>query len=164
MAIQSSLTGHLVFTTLHTNRAPGSITRLVDMGVETFLVSSTLEGILAQRLIRTICSRCKTPFKPNEFQLNQVGLTLKDIEDKELYYGRGCADCNQSGYRGRTGIFELLLVNDTIRELIIENAPTVAITEKAREAGMRSLREEGILKMYEGLTTIEEVARETAAT
>ncbi len=161
MAIQASLTGHLVFTTLHTNNAPGSITRLIDMGVEPFLVSSTLEAILAQRLIRTICPRCKTAFKPNEFQLNTVGLTLKDIEDKELYYGRGCAECNKSGYRGRTGIYELLPIDDTIRELIIDNAPTVVITEKAREFGMRSLREEGILKMYDGLTTLEEVSKET---
>lgn len=161
MAIQASLTGHLVFTTLHTNNAPGSITRLVDMGVEPFLVSSTLEAILAQRLIRKICQRCKTPFRPNEFQLNQIGLTLKDIENKELYYGKGCQDCNQSGYKGRTGIFELLVVNDTIRDLIVQGAPTIVIQEKAREGGMRTMREEGILKIYDGLTSIEEVSRET---
>ena len=161
MAIQASLTGHLVFTTLHTNNAPGSITRLIDMGVEPFLVSSTLEAILAQRLIRKICQRCKTPFRPNEFQLNQIGLTLKDIENKELYYGKGCQDCNQSGYKGRTGIFELLVVNDTIRDLIVQGAPTIMIQEKAREGGMRTMREEGILKIYDGLTSIEEVARET---
>jgi len=161
MAIQASLTGHLVFTTLHTNNAPGSITRLVDMGIEPFLVSSTLEAILAQRLIRKICQRCKTPFRPNEFQLNQIGLTLKDIETKELFYGRGCSDCNQSGYKGRTGIFELLMANDTIKELIVQGAPTVVIQEKAREQGMRTMREEGILKIYDGLTSIEEVSRET---
>jgi type IV pilus assembly protein PilB len=161
MAVQASLTGHLVFTTLHTNSAPGSITRLIDMGVEPFLVSSTLEAILAQRLIRKICERCKSAFKPNEFQLNQIGLTLKDVEDKELYYGRGCVECSQSGYKGRTGIFELLTVNDTIRELIVDQAPTVVIVEKAREAGLRNMREEGILKIYDGVTTIEEVSRET---
>ena len=133
------------------------------MGVEPFLVSSTLEAILAQRLLRTICPRCKTPFKPNEFQLNMVGLTLKDIENKELYYGRGCSECSQSGYKGRSGVFELMVVNDVIRELIVEEAPTVVITEKAREMGLRSLREEGILKIYDGQTTIEEVARETFA-
>jgi type IV pilus assembly protein PilB len=161
LAIQASLTGHLVMTTLHTNDAPGAITRLVDMDVEPFLITSTLEAVLAQRLIRTICPRCKTPFKPTEFALNQIGLTLEDVEDKELFYGRGCPDCNDTGYLGRTGIFELLVVTDSIRELIIKNAPTVVIREKAREEGMRTLREEGVLKIYDGVTTIEEVARET---
>jgi len=161
LAIQASLTGHLVMTTVHTNDAPGTITRLVDMGVEPFLITSTLECILAQRLIRTICVRCKTPFKPTEFALNQVGLTLEDIEGKELFYGRGCPDCNDTGYKGRTGIFELLMVTDSIRELIVQNAPTVVIRGKAREEGMRTLREEGILKIYDGVTTIEEVSRET---
>ena len=161
LAVQASLTGHLVLSTIHTNDAPGGITRLIDMGVEPFLITSTLEGILAQRLIRTICPRCKTPFKPTEFALNQIGLTLEDIEGKELFYGRGCPDCNDSGYRGRTGIFELLGITDSIRELIIKNAPTVVIREKAREEGMRTLREEGILKIFDGTTTIEEVARET---
>jgi type IV pilus assembly protein PilB len=161
LAIQASLTGHLVMTTLHTNDAPGGITRLVDIGVEPFLITSTLEGILAQRLLRTICPRCKTPFKPTEFALNQIGLTLEDVADKELFYGRGCPDCNDTGYLGRSGVFELLSISDSIRELIIRNAPTVVIREKAREEGMRTLREEGILKIYDGQTTIEEVSRET---
>jgi len=161
LAIQASLTGHLVLTTLHTNDAPGGITRLIDMGVEPFLITSTLEGILAQRLIRTICPRCKTPFSPTEFALNQIGLTLEDVEGKELFYGRGCPDCNDTGYLGRTGIFELLRASDPIRELIIKNAPTVVIRQKAKEEGMRTLREEGILKIFDGVTTIEEVARET---
>ncbi len=161
LAIQASLTGHLVLSTLHTNDAAGAITRLVDMGVEPFLINSTLEAILAQRLIRTVCPRCKTPFKPTEFALNQIGLTLEDIEGKELFYGRGCPDCNDTGYLGRTGIFELLTITDSIRELIIQNAPTVMIRQKGREEGMRTLREEGILKISDGVTTIEEVARET---
>ena len=131
---------------------------MIDIGVEPFLITSTLEAILAQRLIRTVCPRCKTPFKPTEFALNQINLALEDIEDKELFYGRGC---NDTGYLGRTGIFELLMVSDSIRDLIITNAPTVIIREKAREQGMRTLREEGILKIYDGVTTIEEVARET---
>jgi len=152
LAIQASLTGHLVMSTLHTNDAPGAITRLV---------TSTLEAILAQRLIRTICPRCKTPFRPTEFALNQIGLTLEDVQDKELYYGRGCPDCNDTGYLGRSGIFELLYISDPIRDLVVQNAPTVVIREKAREEGMRTLREEGILKIYDGDTTIEEVARET---
>jgi len=161
LAIQASLTGHLVLSTLHTNDAAGGITRLVDIGVEPFLITSTLEAILAQRLIRTVCPRCKTPFRPTEFALNQIGLALEDTEDKELFYGRGCPDCNDTGYLGRTGIFELLQITDTIRELIIRNAPTVIIRQKAREQGMRTLREEGILKIYDGMTTIEEVSRET---
>ncbi len=161
LAIQASLTGHLVMSTLHTNDAPGGITRLVDIGVEPFLITSTLEAVLAQRLIRTICPRCKTPFRPTEFALNQIGLTLEDVQDKELYSGRGCPDCNDTGYLGRSGIFELLRISDAIRDLVIQNAPTVMIGEKAREEGMRTLREEGILKIYDGETTVEEVARET---
>ncbi len=161
MSIQSSLTGHLVLTTLHTNDAPGAITRLVDMGVEPFLITSTLESILAQRLIRTICPRCKTPYKPSEFVLNELGLTLDDVEGKELYYGKGCHECNDTGYRGRTGIFELMMISDAIRELVMERSPTVMLRTKAREQGMRTLREEGILKIFDGVTSVEEVARET---
>ncbi len=161
MSVHASLTGHLVFSTLHTNDAPGAITRLIDMGVEPFLINSTLEAILAQRLIRKVCPRCKAPFRPTEFMLNQLGLTLEDIEGKQLYYGKGCHECNNTGYLGRTGIFELLIISDPIRELIIQRAPTVLISEKARELGMRTLREDGILKIYDGITTIEEISRET---
>lgn len=161
MSIQASLTGHLVLSTLHTNDAPGAITRLIDMGLEPFLITSTLEAILAQRLIRTICPRCRTPYKPSEFVLNELGLTLNDVEGKELYYGKGCHECNDTGYLGRTGIFEVMRVTDPIRELIMQKAPTVILREKAREQGMRMLREEGILKIFDGVTTVEEVARET---
>jgi type IV pilus assembly protein PilB len=146
---------------LHTNDAPGAITRMVDMGVEPFLITSTLEAILAQRLIRMICPRCKTAYKASEFVLNELGLTLDDVEGKELYYGKGCHECNDTGYLGRTGIFELLLVTDAIRELIMKRSPTVLIHEKAREQGMRTLREEGILKIFDGISSVEEVARET---
>jgi type IV pilus assembly protein PilB len=161
MSIQASLTGHLVLSTLHTNDSPGAVTRLIDMGVEPFLITSTLEAILAQRLIRTICQRCKTPYTASEFILNELGLTLADIEGKELFYGRGCNECNDTGYRGRTGIFELLQATEPIRELIMKKSPTVILREKAREQGMRSLRDEGILKMFDGVTSVEEVARET---
>lgn len=161
MSIQSSLTGHLVLSTLHTNDAPGAITRLIDMGVEPFLITSTLEDILAQRLIRTICPRCKTPYKPSEFVLNELGLTLDDVEGKELYYGKGCHECNDTGYLGRTGIFELMMISDAIRELVMKRSPTVMLRTKAREQGMRTLREEGILKIFDGVTSVEEVARET---
>ncbi len=161
MSIQASLTGHLVLSTLHTNDAAGTITRLVDMGVEPFLITSTLEAIIAQRLIRTICPRCRTSYRPSEFILNELGLTLNDIEGKDLYYGRGCNECNDTGYLGRTGIFEVMIVTDSIRELIMKRSPTVMLREKSREQGMRTLREEGILKIFDGVTTVEEMARET---
>jgi len=161
MSIQSSLTGHLVLSTLHTNDAPGAVTRLIDMGLEPFLLTSTLEAILAQRLIRTICPRCKTPYKPSEFVLNELGLTHDDVEGKELYYGKGCQECNDTGYLGRTGIFELMIISDPLQELIMKKSPAVILRQKARELGMRSLREEGILKLFDGVTTVEEVSRET---
>jgi type IV pilus assembly protein PilB len=161
MSIQASLTGHLVLSTLHTNDAPGAVTRLIDMGVEPFLMTSTLEAILAQRLIRTICPRCKTAYKPSEFVLNELGLTLDDVEGKELYYGKGCHECNDTGYLGRTGIFELMIISEPIRELIMKKSPTVILREKAKELGMRTMREAGILKIFDGITTVEEVARET---
>jgi type IV pilus assembly protein PilB len=161
MSIQASLTGHLVLSTLHTNDAPGAVTRLMDMGVEPFLITSTLEAILAQRLIRTICPRCRTAYTASEFVLNELGLTLDDVEGKELYYGKGCQECNDTGYLGRSGIFELMITTDPIRDLIMKKSPTVLLREKAREQGMRSLRDEGIFKVFDGFTTVEEVARET---
>ncbi len=158
IAVQASLTGHLVFSTLHTNDAAGSITRMIDMGAEPFLITSTLQAILAQRLLRTICPKCKTEFKPTEEMLMEIGLTPEDIKGKKLYYGKGCDNCNKSGYKGRIGVYELLLVTDEIRELVMEKAPAVAIKEKARELGMVTLHDDAILKLYDGLTTIEEVA------
>ena len=161
VAIQASLTGHLVMSTLHTNDAPGAVTRLVDMGVEPFLISSTLMGVLGQRLVRTVCKRCRTPFEPTESQLTLLNLSPHDVGDKVFYYGRGCKDCNDSGYRGRKGIFELLPVSEPIRLLINERSPTVVIRQKAVELGMVTLREDGLRGIFDGETTIEEVLKYT---
>ena len=134
IAIQASLTGHLVFTTLHTNDAPGAITRLIDMGVEPFLISSTLEAVLGQRLLRSICSHCRTPYPPNDTLLAELGISRHDLGDKQFFYGKGCDTCNNTGYKGRKGIYELLRITDPIRELINERAPTVTIKAKGDRA------------------------------
>ena len=161
IAIQASLTGHLVLSTLHTNDAPGAVTRLVDMGVEPFLISSSLMAVLAQRLVRTICKKCRTPFEPTENQLSLLNLSPHDIGDKVFYYGRGCQNCNDTGYRGRKGIFELLVITDPIRNLINERAPSVVLRQKAVELGMVTLREDGLRSIFDGATTIEEVVKYT---
>jgi len=161
IAIQSSLTGHLVLTSLHTNDAPGAVTRLIDMGVEPFLIAATLEGVLGQRLIRKICSNCKTPYEPTESLLAQVGLSAHDVGDKSFFYGSGCEQCNQTGYRGRKGIYELLDVLEPIRQLITAKAPTVVIRQKAIELGMTTLRQDGLRCIFDGETTIEEVLKYT---
>jgi type IV pilus assembly protein PilB len=161
IAIQASLTGHLVFTTLHTNDATGAVTRLIDMGVEPFLISASLECVLAQRLIRKICSDCRAPYEPTESVLRSLGLTPHDIGDKNFYYGKGCEVCNQTGYRGRKGIYELLKITDPLRDLISNRAPTVVIRQKAIELGMTTLREDGLRSIYDGITTIEEVVKYT---
>jgi type IV pilus assembly protein PilB len=161
ISIQASLTGHLVLSTLHTNDAPGAVTRLVDMGVEPFLISSTLMAVLAQRLVRTICKKCRTPFEPTENQLTLLNLSPHDIGDKVFYYGRGCSTCNDTGYKGRKGIFELLVVSEPLRALINERAPTVVIRQKAVELGMVTLREDGLRSIFDGDTTIEEVVKYT---
>ena len=161
IAIQASLTGHLVLSTLHTNDAPGAVTRLVDMGTEPFLISSTLMGVLGQRLVRTICKHCRTPFEPTESQLALLNLSPHDLGDKVFYYGRGCSACNDTGYKGRKGIYELLIVNDAIRSLINERAPTVVVRQKAVELGMVTLREDGLRSIFDGDTTIEEVVKYT---
>lgn len=161
IAIQASLTGHLVLSTLHTNDAPGAVTRLVDMGVEPFLISSTLMAVLAQRLVRTACRKCRTPFEPTESQLTLLNLSPHDIGEKSFYYGRGCSACNDTGYRGRKGIFELLIVSEAIRNLINERAPTVVLRQKAVELGMVTLREDGLRSIFDGDTTIEEVVKYT---
>lgn len=161
IAIQSSLTGHLVMSTLHTNDAPGAVTRLIDMGTEPFLISSTLMGVLGQRLVRKICYDCRTPFEPTESQLALLNLSPHDLGDKVFYYGRGCSTCNDTGYKGRKGIFELLILNDAIRTLINERAPTVVLRQKAIELGMVTLREDGLRSIFEGETTIEEVVKYT---
>ncbi|MFC5049539.1 GspE/PulE family protein [Rubritalea spongiae] len=161
IAIQASLTGHLVLSTLHTNDAPGAVTRLVDMGVEPFLVAASLEGVLAQRLVRTICPDCRSPYDPNEAILTQLGVSPYELGDKEFYTGRGCDTCGGSGYKGRQGLFELLDITDPIGELITERAPTVVLKQKAIELGMRTLREDGLSNIYSGRTTIEEVLKYT---
>jgi type IV pilus assembly protein PilB len=161
IAIQASLTGHLVLSTLHTNDAPGAITRLIDMGVEPFLVSSTLMAVLAQRLVRTTCKGCRTPFEPTESQLSLLNLSPHDVGDKVFYYGRGCSSCNDTGYKGRRGIFELLVASEQIRTLINERAPTVVVRQKAVELGMVTLREDGLRGIFDGDTTIEEVVKYT---
>ncbi|MBU0677796.1 MAG: type II secretion system ATPase GspE [Verrucomicrobia bacterium] len=161
IAIQASLTGHLVFSTLHTNDAAGAVTRLIDMGVEPFLIASTLEGILAQRLVRTICDQCRTPYEPDDDQLNLLGLRRDQIGGRPFYYGSGCPTCNETGYRGRRGVFEYLRVSDPIRDQISERRPTIVIRDKAIEMGMRSLREDGIRCILDGYTTVEEVIKYT---
>lgn len=163
ISIQASLTGHLVFTTLHTNDAPSTIARLLDLGVETFLVTATLEGIIAQRLVRRICTNCKTEYQPTEEQLMELGLTAADTAGKKFYYGRGCDMCNNTGYRGRTGLFEIMTFDDEVRDLIMNHASTAVLREAARRKGMRTLRENGLELIYSGITTLDEVARETIA-
>ena len=161
IAIQASLTGHLVFTTLHTNDAPGAITRLIDMGVEPFLISSTLEAVLGQRLLRSICRQCRTTYTPGETLLAELGISRQDIGNKQFFYGKGCDACNNTGYKGRKGIYELLRLTDPIRELINERAPTVTLKQKAVELGMVTMRQDGLRSIFAGDTTVEEVLRYT---
>jgi type IV pilus assembly protein PilB len=161
ISIQASLTGHLVLSTLHTNDAAGAVTRLVDMGVEPFLISSTLMAVLAQRLVRTICKNCRTPFEPTEDQLALLNLSPHDLGDKAFHYGRGCSVCNDTGYKGRKGIYELLVISEAVRALINDRAPTVVVRQKAVELGMVTLREDGLRGIFEGDTTIEEVVKYT---
>ena len=161
IAIQASLTGHLVLTTLHTNDSPGAITRLIDMGVEPFLISASLEGVLGQRLIRKICLNCKTPYEPTETVLSQLGLSPHEIGDKEFYYGKGCDACNNTGYRARKGIYELLDITDPLREMINQRAPSVVLKQKAIELGMTTIRQDGLRCIYDGETTIEEILKYT---
>ncbi|HIJ66865.1 MAG TPA: type II/IV secretion system protein, partial [Planctomycetes bacterium] len=164
IAIQASLTGHLVFSTLHTNDAPSTIARLLDLGLEPFLVTATLEGIIAQRLVRKICTNCKREFEPSEETLLELGLKPEEVAGRKFYYGKGCEVCNNTGYRGRAGIFEIMTFNDELRDLVINRSSTAVLNEAARRNGMRLLRDNGLDLVYNGTTTIEEVARETIAT
>lgn len=161
IAIQASLTGHLVLSTLHTNDAPGAVTRLVDMGAEPFLVAAALEGVLGQRLVRKICNDCRVPYDPSPTVVTQLGLSAHELGDKEFFTGRGCPTCSETGLKGRQGLFELLNINDTIRELITDRAPTVVIKQKAIEQGMMTLREDGMRNVYKGVTTVEEILKYT---
>ncbi|HEW79867.1 MAG TPA: pilus assembly protein PilB, partial [Phycisphaerales bacterium] len=161
IAAQASLTGHLVFTTLHTNDAPSSVARLLDLGIEPFLLTATLEGIIAQRLVRKICENCKTPFEPSEAQLMELALMPEDVKGKKFYYGRGCDRCNGTGYKGRIAIFEIMIFNDEMRDLIMNRASTNVLRTAGQKAGMRLLRTNGMAAIYNGITTIEEVVKET---
>lgn len=161
MAIQASLTGHLVMSTLHTNDAPGALTRLIDMGVEPFLISSTLVGVLAQRLIRRICPNCKTEYEPEDDELESIEVTREELGERCLYYGKGCDNCNNTGYRGRVGIFELLRISHDIQRLVNKRMPTNAIRNKGVEQGMITMRQSGIRLILEGVTTVDEVLRYT---
>ena len=161
IAVQASLTGHLVFSTLHTNDAPSSIARLLDLGMEPFLVTATLEGIVAQRLVRKICVNCKTEYTPAEEQLMELELRNEDVQGRTFYYGKGCENCNSTGYKGRLGLFEIMTLDDEMRDMIIHHASTQVLRAEAKKRGMRTLRESGLLGIYDGITTIEEVVRET---
>ena len=161
IAVQASLTGHVVLSTLHTNDAPGAVTRLIDMGLEPFLISASLEGILAQRLLRRICKVCRTAYEPDKEVINMLDVDALEITNKKFYFGKGCAECSRSGYRGRQGLFELMTITDSLRTMISQRAPTLVLKQKAIEVGMRPLREDGIRCIFDGHTTIEEVLKYT---
>jgi type IV pilus assembly protein PilB len=161
ISAQSSLTGHIVFTTLHTTDAPSSIARLLDLGIEPFLLTATIEGIVSQRLVRRICENCKTAFEPSEAQLMELQLTPDDIKGKKFYYGRGCSKCNGTGYKGRIGVFEIMVFNDEIRDLVMNQASTAVLRAAGQKGGMRLLRDNGLEAIYDGITTIDEVVKET---
>lgn len=161
IAIQASLTGHLVFTSLHTNDSTGAITRLIDMGVEPFLISASLELVVAQRLVRRICKKCVEPYEPTEEELMLLGLSAHEVGDKHFFKGHGCDDCNDTGYKGRKAIFETLRINDILREMINQRAPGVVLRQKAVELGMRTLRDEGLQAIFDGETSVEEILKYT---
>ncbi len=159
IAIQASLTGHLVFSTLHTNDAPSAITRLVDMGVEPFLISTSLKAVLAQRLVRKICPECREPYQPEKNEMARLGLTTDDLKQGTLFRGKGCPQCLNTGYKGRQGIYELLVVDETIAQMIDRRAQAAEIRQKAKSRGMYSLLEDGKRKVLAGITTSDEVLR-----
>jgi len=161
VSIQASLTGHLVLSTLHTNDAPGAVTRLIDMGVEPFLIASTLEAVLAQRLVRRICPQCRTAYQPSDELLQRAGIERRSVGDRSFYHGSGCDHCHQTGYHGRRGIFEWLRMTDSIRELVLERAPTLELRQAAITLGMRTLREDGMRAVLDGETTVEEILKYT---
>jgi type IV pilus assembly protein PilB len=161
IAVQAALTGHFVFSTLHTNDAAGAVMRLVDMNVAPYLLSSTLEAVLGQRLVRTVCRECKQAYEPDAETLDRIEMTRDQIGGRPFYFGKGCKTCNGTGYKGRRGVFEYLRMSNPLRELINNKAPTLVIREKARELGMRTMREDGIRSILDGYTTVDEVLRYT---
>ena len=161
IAVQAALTGHLVFSTLHTNDAPGTVTRLRDMGVPAFLITATVEAILAQRLVRRICTQCREVISPPQDLIDDLGLSPSEVVGKQFYRGAGCDACNNTGYKGRVGLFELMIMNDELRDMIIEGASTDELRDKACGYGMRTLRQCGIDNIFIGVTTLDEVVRET---
>ena len=161
IAVQASLTGHLVFSTLHTNDAPSTITRMKDMGIPTFLITATVEAILAQRLVRRICSKCREEVEPPLEVLQELGVDEEKSKASKFYRGKGCDNCNNTGYKGRIGLFELMVMNDDLRDMIIRNVTTDELRDKAVQYGMITLREYGTQFVFQGLTTAEEVVRET---
>jgi type IV pilus assembly protein PilB len=164
IAVQASLTGHVVLSTLHTNDAPSAVTRMLDLGVEPFLLGATLEAVVAQRLVRTICPKCKTEYTPSEEELYELDLSADDIGGKTFYYGQGCENCNGTGYWGRTGIFEIMMLTEELRKLVTSQTSTDHLRQVAKLGGMNTLRDSGLLAIYDGITTIEEVVRETIFT
>jgi type IV pilus assembly protein PilB len=161
IAVQAALTGHMVFSTLHTNDAPSTITRMRDMGLEPFLICATLEAILAQRIVRKICQDCRDEYEPSKELLMELNLKPEDVRGKKFYFGRGCDRCNNLGYRGRTGIYELMVLNDELRDLISQGVSSDQLRTAARRMGMITLREYGLRAIFNGVTTIDEVVRET---
>ncbi len=161
IAINASLTGHLVFSTLHTNDAPGAVARLVDIGVKPFLVASSTRCLMAQRLVRKVCKKCAQPYEPTEAEMNALGITVEMLKGATLMKGRGCNNCSNTGNRGRFGVFEIFVIDDEARKLIYDHAPTSVLRARAREMGMRTLREDGVRKILAGMTTPEEVIRST---
>ncbi len=161
ITIEAALTGHLVFSTLHTNDAPSSIARLLDLGLEPFLVTAAIEGIIAQRLVRKVCNNCKTEYTPSEEQLMELDLRPDDVAGKKFYYGKGCEVCNNTGYKGRLGLYEIMMLDDEMRDMVINHASTQMLRMESKKRGMRTLRQSGLLSIYDGVTTIEEVVRET---
>jgi len=161
IAINASLTGHLVFSTLHTNDAPSAVTRLIDIGVKPFLVASSTRGLMAQRLVRKVCKQCAAPYVPTEPELRTLGLDVASTASATFQRGKGCSNCSNTGFRGRFGVFEIFLIDDEARKLIYEKVPSSVLRARAREMGMRTLREDGIRKVLAGLTTPDEVIRAT---
>ena len=161
IAIQAALTGHLVFSTLHTNDAPSTVTRLRDMGIQPFMITATVEAILAQRLVRRVCQACREPIEATDTMLMQVGMKREDLNGKQFFRGKGCDACNNTGYKGRVGLFELMMMNDVLREMVVNGSSTDELRDKAKTFGMRTLRESGMNFAFEGMTTLDEVIRET---